>query len=493
MWSRKELKKNAKRKIKTNYWATIAVCFLLAFFTAEYTLSTNAVYEYDNSESYTGKVVQKKTKNTNSEVLDHLEKDINYKEKIGPKREKAKEEIIDILTRDDLTTFRIIEAITNFLEHNNLKAIISIISIILSLLYIIFIKNILRVGERKFFLTNKKGTKIREILYIYKNRKVKNTAYIMFTRDVYLVLWAFTIVGIFIKFYQYKMLSYIVADNPDITKKEAYALTKEMMKGNKWRTFILDLSFIWWYVLLILSFGLVGIFFVNPYIRATETELYLYLKEKKKAKIKEEKKPKERKSILQKEKVKYSIVNLIFLFFIFAIIGYFYEVIYHFIKSGDLVNRGTLFGPWLPIYGYGGVLSLIFLQKVKQKPVLTFLLVMFISGVMEYFTSYFLEVTKGVKYWDYSGFMINLNGRICLEGLLAFAFAGCLCIYIIGPKLNNLLNKIPIRLRWLLVVLLISLMFADNVYSHYHPNTGKGITYSCVYKIKDIIYQRCIF
>ena len=74
------------------------------------------------------------------------------------------------------------------------------------------------------------------------------------------------------------MIPYILAENPKMDRKEVFKKSKEMMKGNKWRTFILDVSFIGWIILSVLTGGLLGIFYVNPYRVATSVELYEKLK-----------------------------------------------------------------------------------------------------------------------------------------------------------------------------------------------------------------------
>ena len=69
-----------------------------------------------------------------------------------------------------------------------------------------------------------------------------------------------------------------MAENPKIQRKKAFKLSKKMMKGNKWKTFILDLSFLGWELLSIFTFGLLNIFYINPYKVATTVELYEVLK-----------------------------------------------------------------------------------------------------------------------------------------------------------------------------------------------------------------------
>ena len=82
-----------------------------------------------------------------------------------------------------------------------------------------------------------------------------------------------------IKAYEYRMIPYILAENPDIDTKEAFARSKEMMTGNKWDAFVLDLSFLGWILLSVCTCGILAIFWVNPYMYMTDAELYVALKE----------------------------------------------------------------------------------------------------------------------------------------------------------------------------------------------------------------------
>ena len=74
------------------------------------------------------------------------------------------------------------------------------------------------------------------------------------------------------------MVPYIIADNPDMSATDVIKFSREMMNGNKWRAFVLDLSFIGWYILSGLTLGILSVFYVNPYIYATDAELYMALK-----------------------------------------------------------------------------------------------------------------------------------------------------------------------------------------------------------------------
>lgn len=172
----------------------------------------------------------------------------------------------------------------------------------------------------------------------------------------------------------------------------------------------------------------------------------------------------------------YTAVSLILMFFIFSFIGWAWEVGIHLVEDGIFVNRGTMFGPWLPIYGVGGLMGVVLLRKIMDNQVLTFISVVALCSVVEYVTSWYLEEFKHIKYWDYSGYFCNINGRICLEGALVFGFAGCAGIYIIAPLFDDMLKKLPEKVRVTACVILIILFGSDMVYSKIHPNVGRGIT-----------------
>lgn len=174
---------------------------------------------------------------------------------------------------------------------------------------------------------------------------------------------------------------------------------------------------------------------------------------------------------------KYSIWSLIAMFFIFAIIGWVWEVILHIIVDGEFVKRGVLHGPWLPIYGYGGILILTVLNKFRDKPLIQFLTIIVLCGTIEYFTAVYLEYAyNGQKWWDYTGYFLNLHGRICAEGLLVFGLGGIAVVYIVAPLLDNIIQKIDRKKLITVCCILLALFIFDNIYSKTDPNVGKGIT-----------------
>lgn len=183
--------------------------------------------------------------------------------------------------------------------------------------------------------------------------------------------------------------------------------------------------------------------------------------------LKEEKK-------LQNKHIKYTILNYVLFFFAFSFIGWIWEVGLCLVQSGEFVKKGTMSGPWLPIYGTGGVLVLLLFRRFYKKPILTFFLSMTVCSIIEYFASFYLEVTIGVRWWDYSGFLFNLNGRICLEGCIIFGIAGCFVIYFVAPFLKEKFDKMK-KVPLIIVAIVLSFLFVvDQIYSHFHPNVSAG-------------------
>ena len=88
------------------------------------------------------------------------------------------------------------------------------------------------------------------LIFIYKSGQLKNTIFTMFMKGLFQFLWSLLLVipGI-IKAYEYRMIPYILSENPEISRQRAFEISKRMMMGNKWNTFVLDLSFLGWEIL----------------------------------------------------------------------------------------------------------------------------------------------------------------------------------------------------------------------------------------------------
>lgn len=173
---------------------------------------------------------------------------------------------------------------------------------------------------------------------------------------------------------------------------------------------------------------------------------------------------------------KYSAQTYIMLFFTFSFIGWVYEVFITLISNGILVNKGTMYGPWLPIYGFGGVLILILLKKFRDKPFDLFIATIILCGFIEYATAWYLETFIDLKYWDYTGYFLNIHGRVCLEFLIVFGIGGCAFTYLLAPIFDNLYAKIKPIIKNIICIVLVLIFLVDFIYCRINPRTGKGLT-----------------
>ncbi len=167
---------------------------------------------------------------------------------------------------------------------------------------------------------------------------------------------------------------------------------------------------------------------------------------------------------------RYCITSVILMFFVFCFIGWSWEVILHLIEHGDFVNRGVNYGPWLPIYGTGGTGALLLFTRIKKYPVATFFASIVFCGTIEYITGASLLAKHGARFWNYSGYFLNINGHVCAEGLLVFGVACIACIYIVAPVLDNLFSRMSLKLAIIICVALLTVFIADNIYSRKYPN-----------------------
>ncbi|MBN2222239.1 MAG: DUF975 family protein, partial [Vallitaleaceae bacterium] len=160
--------------------------------------------------------------------------------------------------------------------------IIFAVIMIFALLFGILISNPIEVGGRKAYINAsvdpEKNVEIGLIGFAFKN-SYGNIVKTMFLKNLYIFFWSLLLVipGI-IKSYSYKMVPYILAENPGMDSNEAIQQSMDMTQGHKWNMFVLDLSFLGWWLLGMLAL-FIGTLFVYPYVDATYAQLYLSLKE----------------------------------------------------------------------------------------------------------------------------------------------------------------------------------------------------------------------
>jgi hypothetical protein len=159
--------------------------------------------------------------------------------------------------------------------------IVSIILLVLAVLiaFRIFIGYALEVGGRRYFVQSAQYRDNKGCFsFGFDGQNYMAIVKTMFVTGILIFLWTLLLIipGI-IKSYAYRMVPYILADNPNMGVREAISLSNEMTMGHKFDMFILDLSFIGWYLLGALALG-IGVLFVAPYENATNAELYLVLR-----------------------------------------------------------------------------------------------------------------------------------------------------------------------------------------------------------------------
>ncbi|TCL60470.1 putative ABC transporter type IV [Kineothrix alysoides] len=186
--------------------------------------------------------------------------------------------------------------------------------------------------------------------------------------------------------------------------------------------------------------------------------------------------------IRQKRNETYGFFFYTPLFFLLSFAGWLWEVLIYMGMEGEFVNRGVLFGPWLPIYGTGGIILSFVLGRYEYKPVRVFFISMLLCSVLEYLASWILERTWGIRWWDYSNDFLNISGRICLWGSLMFGLSGWMLICYIIPYMRLLYRKIwktenGRKLLQLICLALILLFTADATFAADFPNMGKSISY----------------
>ena len=163
-----------------------------------------------------------------------------------------------------------------------LLAGIATVVILIVLVAKVFVGNLLKMGGYRFFIliqTAQPG--IGTLLDGFRSGHYVNIVLTMFLRDLFTALWSLLLVvpGI-VKHYEYLMVPYIIAENPAMDYKEAFQISKQMMDGEKMEAFIMDLSFLGWYLLSAVTCGLLAIFYVNPYVQASFAEMYTFNKQK---------------------------------------------------------------------------------------------------------------------------------------------------------------------------------------------------------------------
>ncbi len=159
--------------------------------------------------------------------------------------------------------------------------------------------------------------------------------------------------------------------------------------------------------------------------------------------------------------MKYDLRVLFLLFIIYSFIGWSIEVVEGLIKERKFSNRGFLLGPYCPVYGCGVISMILFLTKYTNDIVTLFIMCIILFSVWEYTTSFLMEKLFNARWWDYTRYKFNINGRICLETMIPFGLAGLLVMYIVNPFIMQIINNIPSLLLTIISFTLFILFMID--------------------------------
>lgn len=243
MWTREQLKEKAKNHLKRSYWGLVLMAFIA-------NIVSGGAGMGGGTNSSSGADSQDVEDFVNG--LRYGNSSVNWNVFIGI--------IIAVL-------------------------VIFFVAMVVGIALKVFLFNPMQVGTKRYFIEaaymEKKAGDAGLVVYAFGHGRYGNVAKTMFLKDLYRWLWGllFIIPGI-IKAYEYRMIPYILAENPGLATDEVFDLSKQMMQGHKWNTFVLDLSFIGWMLLSVCTCGLLAIFYVNPYIYMTNVELYETLKKR---------------------------------------------------------------------------------------------------------------------------------------------------------------------------------------------------------------------
>ena len=162
------------------------------------------------------------------------------------------------------------------------------------------------------------------------------------------------------------------------------------------------------------------------------------------------------------------------LFMTYSFIGWIIEIIDRFKVNKKIVNRGFLIGPYIPIYGSCAIVMLLLLHSVKS-PTILFLSCILIASIGEYLTSYVMEKVFHARWWDYSDYKFNLNGRICLINCLGFGVLGFILIKYLNNFLYNIYSNFSIITINILFYILITIFIIDLI-----------VSFNVIFKIKNM-------
>ena len=285
MWTRKELKDKAKAALKMNYWKTVLIALVFSLTagligagsgasagaSAGAAGTSGAAYTYSIDP---GSRVIETEQLTDEEIAEMFAEPYDSEALDDPNM--SVEELME-QTGVEFTDENV-PSIPPAAIAFGIFVLLGLIAVALAVAIVIdaFLINPLAVGAYRFSVCNlNQKAQAKEAAYAFDSGNYLEIAKTMILRDVFIALWSLLLIipGI-VKAYEYRMIPYLLADDPTMTKDRAFAESRAMMRGNKWRAFVLDLSFLGWHILSVFTLGILELFYVAPYEFMADAALY---------------------------------------------------------------------------------------------------------------------------------------------------------------------------------------------------------------------------
>ena len=155
-----------------------------------------------------------------------------------------------------------------------------------------------------------------------------------------------------------------------------------------------------------------------------------------------------------------NFVVIYILFWLYSFLGWVMETVYVSILSKEYKNRGFLLGPYCPIYGSAAIL-LLTLRNYQDSPLIVFIVSIFVCSLLEYITSYLMELVYKVRWWDYSDKRFNLNGRICLFNSVCFGLLGMILVCYLNPFFIDIITNCNKQIISIIALIILIITMVD--------------------------------
>ena len=157
--------------------------------------------------------------------------------------------------------------------------------------------------------------------------------------------------------------------------------------------------------------------------------------------------------------------EVILFFFIYSVMGWLWETVYCSLKAGKFIYRGFLIGPYCPIYGFGIIMVLYFIEPFHNNLILLYIFSTIIVTLLEFFTSYFLEKIFHTTWWDYHKVPFNIQGRVALPVSLFWGFCCVIVVKFVQPLVNEYVGHLNSTFGVSLSIIIVFIMLLDTVVS----------------------------